>query len=309
MVSGPPSHAPRTVVAIDVGGTGMKCALVDTEGHVLHVERHATHRERGPEAVLDTIGDVAAGLVRTARDKGLDPKAVGVVVPGVVNEDGGIAVYSSNIGWRDAPLRDLIEQRTGLTAALGHDVRAGALAEARIGAGKEYNNVLFIPIGTGIASGLAVNGQVRSGAHGAAGEIGHIVIRPGGPQCGCGQFGCMEAIASASAIGRRYGENVTAAEVAARAEAGEAKAQQIWQESVDALADGLLAGIALLDPEIIIIGGGLAEAGGLLLAPLAVALDAKRTFHARPHLVRAALGDEAGCIGAALLALDRLESS
>ncbi|WP_018351886.1 ROK family protein [Longispora albida] len=295
-----------SVVAIDVGGTGMKCALVDTSGRVLHVERHATGRERGPDAVLETIGEVAAGLVETARAKDLTPEAVGVVVPGVVNETDGIAVYSSNIGWHDAPLRTLIEERTGLTAALGHDVRAGALAEARIGAGREYDNVLFIPIGTGIASGLAVRGTVRSGAHGAAGEIGHLVIRPGGPLCGCGQHGCLEALASASSVARRYGENKTAAEVAALAQAGDQKAIGVWQDTVDALADGLLAGIVLLDPEIIVIGGGLAEAGDLLLAPLAVALDAKRTFHARPHLVRAALGDEAGCIGAALLALDRL---
>src|SRR5205823_5291438 len=158
--------------------------------------------------------------------------AAGIVVPGVVDEDAGIARWSANVGFREVPLRDLLGGHLGLPAVLGHDVRAGGLAEARLGAGRGYRHVLFIGIGTGIA-----------GAHGAAGEVGHIVVRPGGPKCGCGVQGCLESVASAAAIGRTYAERTgiaaTAAQVAGRAAADEPAAVGVWAEAVDALADGL----------------------------------------------------------------------
>jgi glucokinase len=305
--------ADDVVVALDVGGTGIKCALIDASGRVRHNERHATGRERGPDAIVDTILGIADGLVQTAGKLGLRPRAAGVVVPGVTNEATGMAVWSANLGFRDVPLRDLVAKRIGLPAALGHDVRAGGLAEARLGAGRGYRHVLFVPIGTGIAAAHVVNGTVFTGAHGAAGEIGHIVVRPGGPVCGCGQRGCLEAVASASAVARRYAERagtpdpVGADGVAALAAAGDPVATVVWRETIDALADGLLTGLALFDPEAVVIGGGLAEAGDALLTPLGTALRAKLTFHREPALFRAALGDEAGCLGAGLIALDTLD--
>ncbi|MFI7486906.1 ROK family protein [Micromonospora echinaurantiaca] len=299
------------VVALDVGGTGMKCALVDSAGTVLHTERHPTGAERGPTAVVDTILEVAEGLAGKARADGRTPVAVGIAVPGVVDEARGVAVWSANVGFRDVPLRELAQARLGLPAALGHDVRAGGLAEARLGAGRGAGHVLFVAIGTGIAAAHVVNGAAAVGAHGAAGEIGHILVRPDGPRCGCGRPGCLEAVASASAVGRRYaelaGEPATAAEVAARAAAGEALAGQVWRETVEALADGLASGQALFDVATIVLGGGLAQAGAQLLDPLRAALHERMTFHREPRLVAAALGDEAGCLGAALLALDDLE--
>lgn len=293
-----------TVISIDVGGTVMKCALVDSNYSVVHSERHATGRDRGPEAVVENIIQVAEGLAKRA-----DTKAIGVVVPGVIDEANGIARYSSNLGFRDVPLRDLIQERLGLKATLGHDVRAGGLAEARLGAGKGRSQVLVMPIGTGIAAAHVVNGIVASGAHGAAGEIGHIVVRPGGPKCGCGLLGCLEAVASASAVERRYaeltGSSKSAAEIASAL--GEDKhAELVWDETIDALADGLLTGQALYDAELIIIGGGLAESGETLLAPLRASLTKKASFHRVPEIVKAKLGDEAGCLGAALLALELL---
>ncbi|HET6480042.1 MAG TPA: ROK family protein, partial [Actinoplanes sp.] len=196
----------QVVVALDVGGTGMKCALVRTDGTVHHTERHPTRAERGPEAVLGTILDVAVGLADKARADGLEPIAAGVAVPGVVDSANGVAVWSSNIGFRDVPVQARLEERLGLPAALGHDVRVGGIAEARLGAGRGHRHVLFVAIGTGIAAALVVDGAGYSGAHGAAGEVGHIVVRPGGPPCGCGLNGCMEALGSAKAIGRRYAE-------------------------------------------------------------------------------------------------------
>lgn len=296
------------VVALDVGGTTIKCALVRRDGRLVHTERHPTRAEGGPDRVVATILQVAGGLADKARAEGLTPVAAGVVVPGVVDEEAGIAEWSANLGLRAVPLRDLVAAHLRLPTALGHDVRAGGLAEARLGAGRGSRHVLFVAIGTGIAAASIVDGRGYAGAHGAAGELGHVVVRPGGPLCGCGQRGCLEAVASASAVARRYaadaGTSLTAADVVSAAAADDPVAEHMWREAVEALADGLATAQALFDPKVVVIGGGLAEAGESLLAPLRLALRTRLTFHREPRLVSAALGDEAGCLGAALLALD-----
>ncbi|WP_432901044.1 ROK family protein [Micromonospora matsumotoense] len=331
-----PGDGEQLVVALDVGGTGMKCALVRPDGSVAHAERHPTDAGRGPDAVVETVLAVAEGLADRARAAGSTPVACGVAVPGVVDEAAGVAVWSANVGFRDVPLRKLVGARLGLPAVLGHDVRVGGIAEARLGAGRDARHVLFVAIGTGIAAAHVVAGSAAVGAHGAAGEIGHILVRPDGPRCGCGRPGCLEAVSSASAIARRYAEladattqagppgvgtaappagaathpagtAVSAAEVAGRAAAGEELAGQVWREAVEALADGLATGQALYDVDTMVIGGGLARAGEQLLGPLRATLHERMTFHREPRLVAAALGDEAGCLGAALLALDSLE--
>ena len=300
------------VVALDVGGTGIKCALVDRDGVSHHTERHPTGAGQGAEAVIGNILGIAEGLAGKALADGLTPVAVGIAVPGVIDEDTGTAVWSANLGFRDVPLRDLVAARLGLPAALGHDVRTGGVAEARLGSGRGSRQVLFVAIGTGIAAAHLVDGTALAGAHGAAGEIGHVVVRPGGPACGCGQFGCLEAVASAAAVGRHYtelaGVPATAADVATRLGRDDL-ADRVWRETVDALADGLVIAQALFDVERVVLGGGLAEAGERLLEPLRVALRQRLTFHREPQLVTAALGDEAGCLGAALLALDALPAT
>jgi glucokinase len=302
------------VVALDVGGTGMKCALVRPDGAVHHEERHPTRAERGPEAVTETILGIAEGLAARARTDGLTPIAAGIAVPGVVDELDGVAVWSANVGFRDVPLKELAEQRLDLPAALGHDVRVGALAEARLGAGRGRRHVLFVAIGTGIAGGLVIDGRGYPGAHGAAGELGHVVVRPGGAPCGCGLRGCLEAEASAKSIGRKYAEmsgepGATAFDVATRAAGGEELARTVWQDAVEALADGLLTAQALYDVGVVVLGGGLAEAGDDLLLPVRAAVAGRVTFHRSPEIVRAELGDTAGCLGSALLALDSLKGS
>ncbi|MGH3741657.1 MAG: ROK family protein [Micromonosporaceae bacterium] len=295
------------VIAVDVGGTMTKCALTTLTGAVRHEERHPTGAEQGPDGVVEHILDIAAGLAATARAAGLTPRALGLAVPGIVDDRRGVASYSANLGWRDVPLRARAEQRLGLPVALGHDVRAGGLAEAALGAGRGAEHLLFVPIGTGIAAAHVIAGQVLVGAHGAALELGHVVVRPQGRRCGCGRRGCLESEASAAAVATRYheqtGQRATAAQVADRARRGDPAAALVWRETVDVLADGLLAAITLCDPELIVIGGGLASAGDQLLTPLRSALDALHTFEASPRLSPAALGDRAGCLGAALLAI------
>jgi glucokinase len=293
----------KHVIALDVGGTGMKAALVARDGTLLREERRPTGREAGPDAVVAAVLAFADDLARAEAE----PVAVGVVVPGIVDETAGTAVFSANLGWRDVPLRRLLEERLGVPAALGHDVRAGALAEGRLGAGRGEERFLFVALGTGIAGGIGIGGRIEPGAHGSAGEIGHVVVRPGGRACGCGGRGCLETVASAAAVARAWAEaggEPDAAACATAARAGDPAAAAVWQEAVDALADGLTVAQSLLDPAVVILGGGLAEAGDILFTPLRDALARRLTFQAAPRLAPAQLRDTAGCLGAALLAWD-----
>ncbi|WP_262061383.1 ROK family protein [Streptomyces sp. STR69] len=306
----------RHVIALDVGGTGMKAALVGADGELLHRARRATGRERGPDAVVEHILGFAAELRAYGEEHYGEPaSAAGVAVPGIVDAERGIAAYSANLGWRDVPLRDLLAARLGgVPVALGHDVRTGGLAEGRIGAGKGADRFLFVPLGTGIAGAIGIDGRVEAGAHGFAGEIGHIVVRPGGAPCPCGQTGCLERYASAAAVTEEWAAvsgdpGADAADCAKAVASGDPRAEKVWQEAVDALADGLVTALTLLDPRTIIIGGGLAEAGETLFTPLRDAVRRRVTFQKLPSVVPAALGDTAGCLGAGLLAWDLLTST
>ncbi|MGW1492475.1 ROK family protein [Streptomyces sp. NBC_00191] len=302
----------RHVIALDVGGTGMKAALVAPDGTLLHEARRATARERGPDAVVESILGFAGELRAYGQAHlGHSALAAGVAVPGIVDAENGIAVYAANLGWRDVPLRDLLRERLGAPVALGHDVRTGGLAEGRIGAGKGADRFLFVPLGTGIAGAIGIAGRIEAGAHGYAGEIGHIVVRPDGPACGCGQRGCLETLASAAAVTRAWATasgdpDADAADCAKAVESGDARAREVWLDAVDALAAGLVTALTLLDPRTLIIGGGLAEAGETLFTPLRAAVEERVTFQKLPAIVPAALGDTAGCLGAGLLAWDLL---
>ncbi|MER5684684.1 ROK family protein [Streptomyces sp. NPDC002205] len=305
----------KHVIALDVGGTGMKAALVGADGTLLYEARRATGRERGPDAVVESILAFAADLRAHGEEQfGESAAAAGVAVPGIVDAENGIAVYASNLGWRDVPMRDKLGERLGgVPVALGHDVRTGGLAEGRIGAGKGADRFLFVPLGTGIAGAIGIAGSIEAGAHGYAGEIGHIVVRPDGPDCGCGQRGCLETLASASAVSRAWAAasgdpEADAADCAKAVRSGDPAAVRVWQNAVDALAAGLVTALTLLDPRTLIIGGGLAEAGETLFVPLRAAVEERVTFQKLPHIVPAALGDTAGCLGAGLLAWDLLST-
>jgi glucokinase len=303
----------KHVIALDVGGTGMKAALVGADGALLHEARRPTGRERGPDAVIETILSFAAEL----RDHGAErfgegALAAGVAIPGIVDAANGIAVYAANLGWNNVPMRDLLAERLGgVPVALGHDVRTGGLAEGRLGAGRGADRFLFIPLGTGIAGAIGIDGAIEAGAHGYAGEIGHVVVRPDGALCGCGQRGCMETIASAAAVTRAWAAAsgdpaADAADCAKAVESGDAAAVAVWRDAIDGLAAGLVTALTLLDPRTLIIGGGLAEAGETLFGPLRAAVEERVTFQKLPLIVPAALGDTAGCLGAGLLAWDLL---
>lgn len=288
-------------MAVDVGGTFMKGALVDRAGAIVQVERAPTGVGQGIDAVVDRMGEL---IVRLAKDA--NAVGAGVVVPGLVDDAAGIARYASNIGWKDLPLRDLLQARTGLPVALSHDVRTGGIAEGLIGAARGVRDFLFLPIGTGIAGALVLNGRTYSGSRGMGGEIGHTPVVVFGERCACGQQGCLETYASAAAVARRYtaasGNAVTGAQdVLSRSAAGDEIATRIWSETISALATALASYTLLLDPEMVVIGGGLGEAGEALFAPLRAELPQRLVFRDPPPLVPAALGDAAGTLGAAIL--------
>lgn len=300
----------KHVIALDVGGTGMKAALVAPDGTLLHQERRPTGREHGPEAVVAAVLGFAADLrAHGMRTYGEPAAAAGVAVPGIVDEAAGVASYASNIGWQDVPLRALLAERlAGTPVALGHDVRAGGLAEGRLGAGRGAERFLFVALGTGIAGAVGIGGRVE------ATELGHIVVRRKGQVCPCGQRGCLETLSSATAVSRAWAAasddpDATAAGCARAVEAGDRRAAAVWDDAVAALADGLLTGLTLLTPQEIVIGGGLAEAGNTLFGPLRAAVEERITFQRCPTIVPAALGDTAGCLGAGLLAWDLLSEN
>ncbi|MFK0151234.1 ROK family protein [Streptomyces sp. NPDC090493] len=305
----------RHVIALDVGGTGMKAALVGPDGELLHRDRRATGRDRGPDAVVTAILDFAAELKAYGEQHLGEPaSAAGLAVPGIVDEQAGLAVYAANLGWRDVPLRALLADRLGIPVALGHDVRTGGLAEGRLGAGRGADRFFFVALGTGIAGGFGLDGRVEPGAHGFAGEIGHVVVRPQGAPCPCGQRGCLERYASAAAVSEAWAKAVgdpdaDAADCAKAVTSGDPNAVRVWGDAVAALADGLVTALTLLDPRVLIIGGGLAEAGDVLFEPLREAVQRRVTFQKLPTIVPAELGDTAGCLGAGLLAQDLLTTT
>jgi glucokinase len=296
------------VAAVDVGGTGMKGALVDTSGTVILTARRATPAHAGPDAVIEALVCFVAALVAEFDGRTVEVRAVGIAVPGIVDEPRGVAVLSANLGWRELPLRQLLASRLKLPVVLVHDVRAGGLAEVRKGAARGAPDAVFVPVGTGVAAAILAGGRLLTGA-GYAGELGHVVVDPAGALCRCGSRGCLETVASASAVARRYSQRsqrsvVDAAEVARRVTIGDVDARAVWDEAVNALAGALATVTTLLAPEVIVVGGGLAESGELLLGPLRTGLNARLTFQRRPRVIRAELGDNAGCLGAALLALE-----
>ncbi|MFI5060537.1 MAG: ROK family protein [Actinomycetales bacterium] len=297
------------VLAFDVGGTDMKSALIDAQGRIRALERRPTpHNGEGTaDAVVAVVAELAARF-RSAHPT-VDPLAIGLVVPGHVDDDAGIGVYSENLGWRDFPFRDRLEAAVDLPVSFSHDVRGAGEAEHRLGAAAPFDDVVVLAIGTGIAAAIFIDGHLYTGG-GMAGELGHSRVADG-PECVCGGRGCLEAVASAAAIARRYTARTGipasgAKDVLDRAQAGDKEASTIWESALDALALGLSHTVALLAPEAIVIGGGLSQAGPALFEPLAARLDSILTFHRRPRLLPASIGEDAGVIGAALRARDLL---
>lgn len=291
----------RCVIAVDLGGTTIKGIAMDAQGGVRGVLTLPTVIGRVLEAIVELLLLLRD---RVERD-GATVVGVAVISPGLVDEDTGCVAYAANLGWRDVALREVVERNLQLPVAVGHDVRVAGTAEHRLGAARGVDDFALIQLGTGVAAALVTGRTVVRGAARAGGEFGHMPVIPGGEQCACGQRGCLEAYASASAIARRYalrtGSALTSERVVARVST-DPDAAAVWGESIDVLAHGLVSLTMLFDPSLIVIGGGLSRAGDALTAPLTRRISELMTWREAPVLATSSLGSNAGRLGAALLA-------
>lgn len=303
-------------VGVDVGGTNIEVGLVGDDHEVIRTAKRNTPAE-GPEAVLDAI----AGLMS---EVGGEPVATGLGIPGVVHE--GRALTVPNLpGWDDpVDLAAGLSERTGIPTVLGNDGNVGLLGEWLDGAAKGHPNVLGVWLGTGVGGGLVLDGHPFLGAHGAAGEIGHIVVRDGGQLCSCGRRGCVEAYAGRRSmqtavramveagrettledLRREHGkESMTSSVWQDALEHGDELAQEVFATAMDAAGVGIGAVLNVLDVDLVVIGGGLAEKLGSDLADRLE--ESTRPWVMRPspdlRFVVAELGDDSGIVGAAALA-------
>jgi glucokinase len=296
-----------TVLGLDVGGTVMKGLVVDATGTEVRRELRPTPALDGPAAVVRAIRAFVIEL-----SKGTGVGAVGVAVPGLVDPVAGRARYAANLGWRDVPLAAFLGDDLGVPVRVDHDVRTAGLAEAELGAARGCRDYLFVALGTGVAAAACVGGTLLAGASGAAGELGHIPVYPDGLPCACGQRGCLEAYASAAAIARRYtsrtGNTLDAAAVASCLDTDRIAAE-VWNEAAVALGIALATYTLIADPELIVLGGGLSNAGEVLVTPVVKELGARLTWLPTPQVIVAELGSDAGCVGATLLARRALASA
>jgi glucokinase len=311
------SDAAVHAAGVDVGGTKIVALRVTADGTELARATHPT-----PAEDMDaTLGELVAALGEVM---GPDIAAVGVAAAGLVEEGTGILRFAPNLAWRNAPIREVVVRATGVPVVVDNDCTAGAYGEFRVGAARGVPDTLYLGVGTGIGGGLILGGMLYRGAHGFAAEVGHIVVEEDGPVCGCGNRGCWETVASGRAITRegraaarehpplaaRAGgdpDAVTGPIVVEAARDGDAVALGIIAEAGRRLGVGIAGLVNVLDPSLVVVGGGVAGAGDLLLGPAREAYG--RTVEGgayRPDvpIVEAGLGSDSAAIGAALLALD-----
>lgn len=308
----------RTAIGIDLGGTKVAGIVMEEGGRILARDERLTPEGDGG-AVLDAVhASVAALAGRT------QPVAVGVGAAGLVDFAAGALRFAPNLPLREVPIRDRVSERTGLPCVVDNDANAAAWGEFLFGAGRGVRHLLLVTVGTGIGGGIIWDGALYRGAHGFAAEIGHVIVEPGGPVCGCGNRGCWEQVASGRALDRlgrdeanrapngaiarqAAGDEVRGEHVAEAARQGDAAAMAIVREVGRRLGEGMAGLVNILDPELIVVGGGVAEEGELILGPARGAYqEAVEAPEHRPSVPVevARLGNDAGAIGAAALALD-----
>jgi len=293
-------------LGLDVGGTNCKLAVLEIDGDRQELVATATI-PTGPGDPADVLGRLAAVATELVAAHG-PVAAAGAGVPGLFDEDRGRAVFLPNLpaSWTGQEVAGPLAAGLGVPVALINDARAFTLAESRMGAAAGCPTVVCLTLGTGVGGGVVVDGRLRFGPHGRAGELGHQVIEVGGPPCGCGNRGCVEAFAAGSAL-CRLGGRATPEAVFAAAAAGDERAAGAVRSVVGRLAVGIANLVTVLWPERVVVGGGVAAAGEGLFGPLraAVAASAPLVDPGAYEIVPAALGPAAGAIGAALWARER----
>lgn len=292
------------VIAVDIGGTNLKGAIVDASGRTI-ASRSVGVGATGDESIARII-ELLQGLRAHTEQSGHHVVGIGVVTPGMVEAENGIVRYASTLDWTDVPLGPILSAELGVPVEIGHDVRSSGLAESLFGASKGVANSVLVAIGTGVAASILSGGHPVVGAVTTAGELGHIPAIPDGEPCTCGQHGCLEVYLSGAGIARRYaaagGEpGLDAAAISVRL-GHDPVADRVWAEGVHALALGLKSVTLLIDPAVIVLAGGVSRAGGLLLDPLRVELAQSLVWREAPEIRVSELGTAGGRIGAAVLA-------
>jgi glucokinase len=308
-------------LGIDVGGTTAKLGIVDDSGQVRWRASAPTGYELTAEGLIARLEEAVTPLLKQAREAGLEVGTAGLALPGMLNPERSAVRNVTNMpGLNHAPLRDRLAEQLGLAVALDNDACAAALGEYRYGAGQGARRLLVVTVGTGIGAGLVVDGAVFRTSQGCLGDPGHVVVAPDGPRCGCGGRGCLEAIAAAPAMARAAAQAAEAdpssafrqlpapievRDVARLAAAGDSAARRVLAEAGRWLGMGLASLLHILSPDRILLGGGVAAAGDLLLEPTRAALlDYGMPFLTRDlTLDRAALTQDAGLLGAAAVGL------
>lgn len=309
-------------IGLDIGGTKIIGALFDEDENIVKSVKKKTKAREGKEAIFSQISKVIDGLLEGIEKE--DVAGMGAGVPGIIDSEKGVVVFSPNIPWENYNLKEELEERYGIRLRIGNDVNVGVLGEWKYGAGKNYRNIVGIFVGTGIGGGLVLNGQIYEGKIGAAGEIGHMNISADGPVCGCGARGCLEAVASKTAMqkdieaqlrrGRESmfrellgtnGEIIKSEQIKQAYDAGDELAVEVVEKAAMYIGNAVASLINILNPELIIFGGGVMESMGDELIPL-IKKSARR--YTMPKLLEACeiktakLGDNAGLYGALTLA-------
>ncbi len=309
--------------SIDLGGTNIKCALGNAQGEVIARKSVPTESHRGPEGVIDRMADLVNDI---AAENDIKPAGLGIGVPGLCDLPNGIVKFVPNMPtqWPDVPVRDLLQPQVNCPVYLLNDVRIATLGELTFGHGQGVDTMVFCALGTGIGGGVVINGKLRLGPLGAAGEIGHQTILPDGPLCGCGSRGCLETLASGPAlIGMatrlmRSGQTPKLHEITGgddnkidcktiedAARGGDGKLLQGIANAGEYLGIGMANLIVALHPDLIVIGGGVALTGDILLNPMKE--EIRNRVHMLPpetvEIKTSKLGDQAGALGGIALAM------
>ena len=295
------------VIGVDVGGTKILAAVVSRDGSLrLRLERPSDHSSQ--DALLAELDSLVEELHRA------EPEAValGFGVPSRIDQRSGHALKSVNIPLEGVDLRDRMREQHGLPVALDNDANAAAIAEWQVGAARGARHVVMLTLGTGVGGGLILDGRPYRGATGSGAELGHIVLEPGGPPCGCGGHGHLESFAAGPAADRvarsLYGDGSDAHELVRRGRDGEPEAVEALAGIGRYLGSGIATFVNVFEPELVVVGGGFGDAGELLLAPAreVVAVEGLEPARDNVRIVEAELGIEAGVIGAGMVAFEAL---
>lgn len=310
----------RVAIGIDFGGTNVKAALVDADGRVLAKSSSPTDTTAAPEVVITQMADLAESLAAGEGVSRDDIVGAGLGSPGPLDFHRGMVLHSVNLPtWENVPVRDLLSARLRLPVALDNDANAAAFGEYWAGAGKGGGDFVMLTLGTGLGAGVVLGGKLLHGHHDNAAELGHMIVVPDGLPCGCGQRGCVEQYAAAAAVAGRVQTAIESGEDSSLASRlrdggaidaklvveamgqGDALCMRIWDEACKYLAIACVNIQHAFNPESIVLGGGMAEAGDVLLDPVRRHF-AQRTWRLetdRPQIRLATLGYDAGVIGAA----------